>query len=85
MALIATIIMVIIAIAIFALLFFIFKNWLKLVINAICGVVILLIASFTNLFPNLGSLDFWQVLICAVGGIPGAIILIILSFFGITI
>lgn len=85
MAILSTVIMVIVAVAIFALLFFIFKNWLKLVINAICGVVILLIASFTNFFPNLGAIDFWQVVICAVGGIPGAIILIILSFFGITI
>lgn len=82
---IGTIIMVLVAVAIFAILFFIFKNWLKLVINAICGVVILLIASFTNLFPNLGPLDFWQVVICAIGGIPGSIILIILSFFGITV
>ena len=79
---IETILMVIVAVAIAAILFFLLRNGLKLLINAVCGVVILFIVSYFNLAP-IGDLSIAQVIVCAVGGILGAALLIILSFFGI--
>ncbi len=84
MDIIATVIMIIIAVVICAVLFFFLRNGLKLLINAVCGVVILFIVSWLNLAP-IGDLSIAQVIVCAVGGILGAALLIILSFFGIII
>lgn len=81
---IGTILMIIVAIAIAAILFFFLRNGLKLLINAVCGVVILFIVSYFNLAP-IGDLSVAQVIVCAVGGILGAALLIILAFFGIVI
>ena len=82
---IETILMVIVAVAIAAILFFLLRNGLKLLINAVCGVVILFIVSALDLVPELGDITVAKVIVCAVGGILGAALLIILSFFGIII
>lgn len=79
-----TILMIIVAIVIAAILFFFLRNGMKLLINAICGVIILFIVSYLNLAP-IGDLSIAQVIVCAVGGILGAALLILLSFFGIVI
>ncbi|HJJ43834.1 MAG TPA: hypothetical protein O0X66_03680 [Methanocorpusculum sp.] len=84
MDILATIMMIIIAVVICAVLFFILRNGLKLLINAIVGVVVLLIVSWLHLAP-IGDLNVFQVIVCAVGGILGAVLLIVLSFFGIVI
>ena len=81
---ISTILMIIVAIAIAAILFFFIRNGLKLLINAVCGIIILFIVSYLNLAP-IGDLSLAQVVVCAVGGILGAALLIILSFFGVVI
>ncbi|HJJ42254.1 MAG TPA: pro-sigmaK processing inhibitor BofA family protein [Methanocorpusculum sp.] len=80
-----TVILIIAAIAIFAVIYYIFKNWVKLLINAAAGVAILLIVSFLGIFPKLGALSLVQIIICAIGGIPGAVLLIVLSLFGIAV
>ena len=76
--------MILFAIAIAAILFFFIRNGLKLLINAVCGTIILFIVSYLNLAP-IGDLSLSQVVVCAVGGILGAALLILLSFFGIVI
>lgn len=81
---IETILMVIVVIAIAAILFFFIRNGLKLLINAVCGVIILFIVSHFQLAP-IGDLSVAQVVVCTVGGILGAALLIILAFFGIVI
>jgi len=85
---IAAIILVIIAIVVCIILFFILKNGLKLLINAIAGVAILfiitLIPALNSIIP-IGDLTVAKVVVCAVGGVIGVIVIIILSFFGITI
>ena len=75
---------VIFDVSIAASFFFRLRNEQKLLINAVCGVVILFIVSYFNLAP-IGDLSIAQVIVCAVGGILGAALLIILSFFGIII
>lgn len=76
--------MILVAVVIAAILFFFLRNGVKLLINAVCGVIILFVVSFLNLAP-IGDLSFAQVIVCAVGGVIGAALLIILSFFGIVI
>ena len=82
---VSTIVVVAIAVIAFILLFFLLKNGLKLLINAVAGVVILLILTGFNILPQIGGLDFAKVVVCAVGGIIGVAVIVILSFFGITI
>ena len=51
-----------------------------LVVNAIVGVIILLIANFVGLGVQLTPI---AVLVCAVGGVPGAVLVILLAFLDI--
>ena len=81
---ISTILLIILAIIICIVLYFVFKNGVKLLINALAGVAILFVVSFFHLAP-IGALSLAQVIVCAVGGVIGAILLIVLSFFGIVI
>jgi hypothetical protein len=90
MSLIVGIPLLIIAIIIFlAVAFFVLKSVVHLVINAILGLVILFIVNFFHLMqyagkPDVGY-DIITILICAIAGIPGAIIVIVLAILGITV
>lgn len=68
-------------------LFFLLKDITKLIINSILGLLVLF---FINLFNIMGSLgrpeipySLVNVLLCILGGIPGAIIVIVLHLIGI--
>lgn len=50
------------------------------IINAIVGVVVLLLASFFGLGVQITPL---AVVVCAIGGLPGAILVIILAYLDI--
>lgn len=50
------------------------------IVNAVVGVIVLLIASFLGLGVEITPI---AVLICAVGGIPGALLVILLAYLGI--
>ena len=50
-----------------------------LVVNAIVGVIVLVIASFLGIGVEITPV---AVLVCAVGGIPGALLVILLAFTG---
>lgn len=69
--------------------FFVVKSVVHLIINAILGLVLLFIVNFFHLMqyagkPDIGY-DLITVLICAIGGIPGAVIVILLALLGITV
>jgi len=51
-----------------------------LVVNAVVGVIILAIASFLGVGVEISVVT---VLICAVGGVPGAILVVLLANFGV--
>ncbi|HJJ36347.1 MAG TPA: hypothetical protein O0X27_04115 [Methanocorpusculum sp.] len=82
---VATIILIAVAVLICIILFRILKNVFKLLINAAIGVGILLILTGFNILPQIGDLTVAKVIVCALGGIFGAALIVILSFFGITI
>jgi hypothetical protein len=50
------------------------------VVNAVVGVIVLLIASFLGVGVEITPM---AILVCAVGGIPGAILVLLLSYLGI--
>ncbi len=82
---IATIVLIVLAVIACIVLFFILKNGFKLLINATAGVVILLILTFFNILPQIGDITVTKVVVCTVGGVIGVALIVILSFFGITI
>ena len=51
-----------------------------LVVNAIVGVIILLVANFVGLGVQITPI---AVLVCAVGGVPGAVLVVLLAFLDI--
>jgi hypothetical protein len=53
-----------------------------LVVNAIVGVIILFIANYLGLAGGI-DISAIAILVCAVGGIPGAILVIILAYLDI--
>jgi pro-sigmaK processing inhibitor BofA len=81
-----TIITVIIAILIAVVIWFFLKNITKLLINSVIGIVLLLAFNFFNIL-GMGDipLSIGSVLVCAFGGLPGFVLLVILNVFGITI
>jgi hypothetical protein len=82
-------ILILVIIIFLAIAFFVIKNVLHLVINAVVGLVTLFIVNYFHLMQYVGKPDIgftWiTVLICAIAGFPGAILLIILSLLGITL
>lgn len=50
------------------------------IVNAVVGVVVLLVASFLGLGVKITPL---AVLVCAIGGLPGAILVIVLAYLDI--
>jgi hypothetical protein len=58
----------------------IIKTVKPLIVNAIIGVIILLVANFVGLGVSITPI---AVLVCAVGGVPGAVLVILLSYLDI--
>ena len=70
-------------VAVLALLFgayTIIKAVKPFIVNAVVGVIVLVIASFLGVGVEITPV---AVLICAVGGVPGAILVILLAYAGI--
>jgi len=89
MALLGIAILILVIIIFLAIAFFVVKNIAHLVINAIIGLIMLFIVNFFHLMqlagkPDIGF-DWITIIICALAGLPGAILLIILSLLGITL
>jgi hypothetical protein len=89
MTLLGIAILILVIIIFLAIAFFVIKNVANLVINAIVGLITLFIVNFFHLMqyagrPDIGY-DWITVIICALAGLPGAILLIILSVLGITL
>jgi hypothetical protein len=61
---------------------FLFLHSIKhMIINTIMGLIILALA---NLIFHIGiKYSFWTILVCAIGGMPGAILVIVLHWLGI--
>jgi inhibitor of the pro-sigma K processing machinery len=76
-------------VTIIAIVYFLVKKFSVLVINAILGLIALFLLNFLHIMQWMGKPDLGYsiatVIICAVGGLPGICVLILLNILGITI
>ncbi len=76
-------------VAIIAVVYFLVKKFSVLVVNAILGLIALFLLNFLHVMQWMGKPDLGYsiatVIICAVGGLPGICVLVLLDILGITI
>ncbi len=84
-SLITPVIMILIAIVLLIVLYYVLKSAKKLIINAVAGYVIIILSSILGLTPMelVWPLNWLTTIVCALGGVIGAILLIILSLLNI--
>jgi inhibitor of the pro-sigma K processing machinery len=67
---------------------FILKDIVKIIINSVLGLLILFLVNFFNLMAYVGKPDIEynavNVLLCVLGGVPGALIVIVMQLLGYT-
>ncbi len=76
----------VVAIAAFIGVYYFFKVVKYLVVNSIVGLILLFISNFVIGMLNMGfsvEINWLSILICAIGGIPGVIIVILLGFLNV--
>ncbi len=75
--------------AVIIIVYFLVKNISVLIINAILGLTALVILNTLHVMQWIGKPDLGYsiatIIICAVGGLPGVCVLILLDILGITI
>jgi inhibitor of the pro-sigma K processing machinery len=76
-------------VAIIVIVWYLVKQLSTLVVNAVLGLIILVLINFLHIMqwmgkPDLGY-DAATILICALGGVPGVLILVLLSILGISV
>ncbi|MDO9323954.1 MAG: pro-sigmaK processing inhibitor BofA family protein [Methanoregula sp.] len=85
----AVLIAILLVVAIVAIVYYLAKKFVVLVVNAILGIILLFILNFLHVMqwmgkPDLGY-DIATVLVSAIGGLPGVCILVLLDILGITL
>ncbi|MCX6682542.1 MAG: pro-sigmaK processing inhibitor BofA family protein [Methanoregula sp.] len=80
---------IMIVVAVVAIAYYLVKKFSVLLINAILGLLLLVILNFFHMMNWIGKPDLGYslatILICGVGGLPGVGILVLLLILGITI
>jgi inhibitor of the pro-sigma K processing machinery len=76
-------------IVIAALAYYFVKKFAVLVINAILGLIVLVCLNYFSVMQWIGQSDLGYsiatIIVSAIGGVPGVLILILLKIFGISI
>ena len=85
----AILITLMVIVAVVAIAYYLVKKFSLLLINAILGIIFLFILNFFHVMNWIGKPDLGYslatLLICAVGGLPGVAILVLLSILGINV
>jgi hypothetical protein len=80
---------ILLVIAIVAVVYYLVKKLSVLIVNAIAGLVLLVLLNFFHVMQWMGRADLGYglatVLISAVGGVPGVCVLVLLDILGVTI
>ncbi|MCK9276616.1 MAG: pro-sigmaK processing inhibitor BofA family protein [Methanoculleus sp.] len=80
---------ILLAVAIAAALYYLMKKALTLLINAVAGLITLWILNYFSILAWFGAPDIQinlvTILICALGGLPGALVVVLLHLIGITL
>jgi hypothetical protein len=86
---VSEILVILLAIAVAIAVIWLFKRLALLVLNAVTGLATLFIVNQFHLMSYFGAADIGfttaSILICAFGGIPGALILVILALVGMPV
>jgi hypothetical protein len=86
---IETLLLILVAIGVAVVLYYTLKKATVLIINAVVGLVTLFLLNFFNILSLAGAPDIEinlaTVLICAFGGLPGAVLLVVLHLVGFPI
>jgi inhibitor of the pro-sigma K processing machinery len=89
MALTGVLVLFLVILAFAAVVYFVVRNIGHLVINSIVGLLTLFLVNYFHVMQYAGKPDIevgWiTVIICALAGLPGAVLVIILALFGITL
>jgi hypothetical protein len=76
-------------IVIIAIVWFLVKRLTVLLVNAVLGLICLFLINFLHIMQWMGKPDLGYgiatILICAIGGLPGVLILMLLGILGITL
>ena len=79
----------ILVIAIIAIVWYLAKQLPILVVNTVLGLITLFLINFLHVMQWMGKPDLGNslatILICAIGGLPGVLILMLLNILGITV
>jgi len=80
---------ILLVVAIVAVVYYLVKKLSVRIANAVAGLILLIVLNYLHVMqwmgkPDLGY-DLATVLICAIGGVPGVCILILLDILGVTI
>ncbi|HSQ93066.1 MAG TPA: pro-sigmaK processing inhibitor BofA family protein [Methanoregula sp.] len=80
---------VLLVVAIVAVVYYLVKELSVVIANAVVGLILLVVLNYLHVMqwmgkPDLGY-DLATVLVCAVGGVPGVCILVLLNILGVTI
>lgn len=80
---------VLLVVAIIAVVYYLVKKTTVLLVNAILGIIVLFFLNFLHVMQWIGKPDLGYslatIIICAVGGVPGVCILVLLNILGISI
>jgi hypothetical protein len=80
--------LIIAGLLIIVVVFFILKDPVKIIINSALGLLILFLVNALNLMEYVGKPDIQynavNIILCVLGGIPGALIVIIMQLVGYT-
>ena len=89
MALVGIVVLLLVILAFAAVVYFVIRNIAHLVINSIAGLLVLFAVNYFHLMQYAGKPDIdvgWiTILVCALAGIPGAILVMVLALFGISL
>jgi inhibitor of the pro-sigma K processing machinery len=80
---------ILLIVVVIAIAYYLIKKFMILVVNAILGLILLFLLNFIHVMQWLGKSDLGYslatIIICAVGGLPGVLVLILLKIFGISV
>lgn len=86
---IQSIILVLLAILILVALYYVIRKAITLLINSLVGIVTLFLLNWLGVMGWFGRpelpINLVTILICAFGGIPGAVVVVILHLIGVTL
>jgi inhibitor of the pro-sigma K processing machinery len=85
----SVIVAILLVVAIVAVVWYLVKEFSVVIENAVVGLILLVVMNYFHIMqwmgkPDLGY-DLATVLICAIGGVPGICILVLLDILGVVI